>query len=314
MSWNDLKNPEETAKKISKTLKAKGVMPPSNKGKKFTKEHVEKIIEAKRQNGSLYHTPERTKKIQAGRKAYYDNVGRTSSMRDLLEGTKQYKDWHFAVLVRDKFRCVQCGAKKPLHVDHIIPLDAFIAGAQGSFETLLEMMGLFDIGNGRVLCQNCHKHTATYGKKIVDNVRITGAVMLELENVYTRKIQRIYYKNMFVTAGKVALARSFFDDNYGKITYAALGTSAVAPALGDTQLGTELFRKAISVRSSSSNIFTAQTFFTTSEGNGTLREAGLFGDLATGVANSGTLFAHVAISRTKSSSDTLTLSWTITVG
>jgi hypothetical protein len=142
-----------------------------------------------------------------------------------------------------------------------------------------------------------------------------GFIRLVLKDAITGRIKSDeIFKNMFVTAGKVALARSFYDNAYGNITYAALGTSAVAPALTDTQLAVEIFRKSISVRSSASNVFTAQVFFTTSEANGTLREAGLFGDLASGTVNSGTLFAHAAINRVKSALDTLTLSWTVTVG
>ena len=82
MSWMDLplKKRIKIAKKISITLKRKGIRPPSNKGKSFSKEHVNKIIEAKRKNGSLYHTPERTKKIQKARKVFYDKVGRKSKL------------------------------------------------------------------------------------------------------------------------------------------------------------------------------------------------------------------------------------------
>jgi hypothetical protein len=61
-------------------------------------------------------------------------------------------------------------------------------------------------------------------------------------------------------------------------------------------------------------VATFQTFFTTTEGNGTLREAGLFGDAATDGINTGTLFSKLAINRTKSASDTLTMSWDITIG
>lgn len=143
----------------------------------------------------------------------------------------------------------------------------------------------------------------------------TGMIRIVLRDGKTGRIKADdLVKNMFVTAGKVSMAAAFFNALKGNITYCALGTSAVAPALGDTTLTTEIFRKLISVRSSASNVFTAQTFYTTAEANGTLREAGLFGDDATAVANSGTLFAKAAINRVKSSSDTLTLAWALTIG
>lgn len=145
-----------------------------------------------------------------------------------------------------------------------------------------------------------------------------GAVALILADAKTGRIKDVnYVKNLITTAGKVSLAAALQGEtanNQGIITYCAVGTNTTAPALGDTDLGTELFRKLVSVRSSTSNAALFQTYFTTSEGNGTLREAGLFGDDASSTPGSGTLFAHVAINRTKTSNDTLTINWTITIG
>ena len=154
--------------------------------------------------------------------------------------------------------------------------------------------------------------------QLKDKIIPAGMVLIELRDAKTGKLKSSdLVKNTFVTAGKNSLAAGIMgttSNNQGIITYCALGTSAVAPALADTTLTTEIFRKLISVRSVALNVATFQTFFTTAEGNGTLREAGLFGDNATGVADSGTLFSKLAINRTKSSSDTLTLSWAITIG
>lgn len=143
-----------------------------------------------------------------------------------------------------------------------------------------------------------------------------GHVVLELRNVKTGRVIIEHYDNMIVTLGKNGIAGGLIQESgKGYITYCALGTSVVAPALADTGLTTEIFRKAISVRSRSNNQATFQTFFTTSEAVGTLREAALFGDsTASETANSGNLYAKVAINRTKTTNDTLTLSWTITVG
>lgn len=146
----------------------------------------------------------------------------------------------------------------------------------------------------------------------------TGMIKITLRDAKTGRIKDVsIVKNMFVTAGKNSLAdslRGTTANNKGIITYTALGTGITAPALADTTLQTELGRKLISVRSVSANVATFQTYFGTSEVNGTLREAGLFGDDASATANSGTLFCRAAINRTKTSSDTLTLSWAVTIG
>jgi hypothetical protein len=143
-----------------------------------------------------------------------------------------------------------------------------------------------------------------------------GAITLIFRDGKTGKIKNVTrVKNMFVTSGKVGLAAGLRGQaGKGVITYLALGTSAVAPALGDTTLTTEIFRKAISVRENTNNVAKFQTYITTSESNGTLREAALFGDDATSVANSGRLYCKAAINRTKSAADTLTLVWEVTIG
>lgn len=146
----------------------------------------------------------------------------------------------------------------------------------------------------------------------------TGMIRIVIRDAKTGKIKsEDLVKNMFVLAGKVSLAAALRGDtssNKGIVTYCALGTGLTAPDQSDTDLETEIARKLISVRESSANVATFQTFFTTSEGNGTLKEAGLFGDDASAVPGSGTLFCRANINRVKSSADTLTLSWAVTIG
>jgi hypothetical protein len=140
---------------------------------------------------------------------------------------------------------------------------------------------------------------------------------LEFRNVKTGKITRQYADNMVVTTGKNSMAdglRGTETNNKGIITYCALGTGITAPAESDTKLQTEIFRKLISVREVSGNVATFTIFFTTAEAVGSLKEAGLFGDNASGTTDSGTLFCRVAINRTKTSNDTLTLAWSVTIG
>lgn len=149
-------------------------------------------------------------------------------------------------------------------------------------------------------------------------IKIKGDVEIVCRDAKTGRVKWIERThNMFVTTGKnnvaAALAGSVVA-NKGKVTYCALGGGTTAPALDDTALEDEIGRKLVSVRSSALNVATFQTFFTTSEVIGTLREAGLFGDTATATADSGVLFCRTAINRTKSASDTLTLTWTITIG
>lgn len=154
---------------------------------------------------------------------------------------------------------------------------------------------------------------------LTEIVKPTGRLCLDLYNVKTKKHDVQFVDNMFVTIGKQAVARWLQGDTTaGPIKYCAVGTSVVAPALGDTGLTTEIARNTIGQLSFASNVATLLTYFGTSVANGTLREAGMFGDTgangASATLGSGTLFTKAAINRVKTINDTLTITWTITVG
>lgn len=151
-----------------------------------------------------------------------------------------------------------------------------------------------------------------------NEIKITGECLIEIRDAKTGRLKsRELVKNLVVTTGKTSIAQALRGDvanNKGQITYCAVGTGTNVPAAGDTALQTEVDRKQVSIRSNTANVAEFQTFFNQNEANGVLREAGLFGDLATDVAGSGTLFSRLNINRTKTSNDTLTLTWRITVG
>lgn len=88
--------------------------------------------------------------------------------------------------------------------------------------------------------------------------------------------------------------------------YFAVGTGTGTVAATDTQLFTEGFRKSITSSSVSGNQVDFSTFFAAADANFTFTEAGLFGNGATGTANSGTLFTHAAYSYAKTNTVTLT--------
>jgi hypothetical protein len=80
----------------------------------------------------------------------------------------------------------------------------------------------------------------------------------------------------------------------------AVGTGAIAAVLAtDTLLATELFRAAPSSSTVVGTTVTITTNFSTSQGNGTYTNAGIFGGTATGTANSGTLYTHILYRFTK---------------
>jgi len=101
------------------------------------------------------------------------------------------------------------------------------------------------------------------------------------------------------------------------LTYTAIGTGTAAPAVGDTTLGTETARKAITLRERAANVLLLQTFFPAADCNVFLKEVGVFGhSTASATPDSGVLFARTLLSYDNSggSPSDLTLDWEITIG
>lgn len=153
-----------------------------------------------------------------------------------------------------------------------------------------------------------------------EQITLKGKIRIEIENIYTHEKQVEEIENLIVTVCKTSIAQRLVGvdspaNKVGTISYLGLGTSTTAANVADTQLTAEYFRKAVSTASYSTNVATFTTFFTTAEANGSINEVGLFGDNATSTANSGILYAHriLGTTKTKTSSDTLTITWSITV-
>jgi len=148
-------------------------------------------------------------------------------------------------------------------------------------------------------------------------MKVTGKVFFELHNTITGCTKYYVYTNLITTAGKTAVARRLRNAaslaNEGVITYGAVGTNATAPALADVKLGTELARAVLSSTSNVTGVVTLRVYFGTTEANGALKEFGLFGEAATAVADTGTLYNHVNIDITKTAADTLTIQAVITI-
>lgn len=77
--------------------------------------------------------------------------GGTTSKRQLLCHTREYKDWRMAVFTRDNYTCQWCSVRGgKLHADHIKPVSLFP-----------ELV--FELRNGRTLCMSCHRKTSSWG-------------------------------------------------------------------------------------------------------------------------------------------------------
>ena len=146
---------------------------------------------------------------------------------------------------------------------------------------------------------------------IIDNLEITGALQISLNNEIVHKCD-----NLVVTAGKEWVANRFKDDGggftqLGEMTHMAVGSGSTAAAVGNTALGTELNRIALTTAGGTVSGATVQYDATWSDAIGALaiEEAGIFNANSAGTMLARTVFAII----NKGTDDTVAISWTITV-
>lgn len=93
-----------------------------------------------------------------GEKHWNWKGGVTKGIRK-LRVSYRYKDWRKKVFDRDNYTCVLCGIRSAigikvvLNADHIKPV-------------VFNKELIFDVSNGRTLCEACHRKTETYGSKV----------------------------------------------------------------------------------------------------------------------------------------------------
>jgi len=143
-------------------------------------------------------------------------------------------------------------------------------------------------------------------------VPITGEVFLELldENGELKMEQRVH--NLVVDAGENHIADQLSSSPGGAaMGWMAIGTGSTAAAFGDTALGAEVDRNALTSRTDSVNVVTYVGTWAAGDGtNSALREAGIFN-----AASTGTMLARAVYSNIdKQAGDTLTITWTVTIG
>jgi len=146
---------------------------------------------------------------------------------------------------------------------------------------------------------------------IIDNLEITGALQISLNNEVVHQCD-----NLVVTAGKEWVANRFKDDGggftqLGEMTHMAVGSGSAAAAVGNTALGTELNRIALTTAGGTVSGATVQYDATWSDAIGALaiEEAGIFSASTGGTMLARTVFAII----NKGTDDTVSISWTITV-
>jgi len=164
------KHSEEAIRKISAYHKGKVYstetrekMSKARRGTKHTEETKRKISEAASgERNPMYGKP-RPDMLGSNNPSW--KGGRTKLVH-LLRGCNQYNIWRQKVYKRDQYTCQHCGStvSGTLNADHIVPISYIIEN--NNLQTMgeaYECKILWDISNGRTLCESCHQKTDTWG-------------------------------------------------------------------------------------------------------------------------------------------------------
>jgi hypothetical protein len=116
-------------------------------------------------------------------------------------------------------------------------------------------------------------------------------------------------KNLVVNSGLNYIVSRMKDTTLGAMSHMAVGSGSTATAGGDTALGTELGRVALTSTTVSTNTIEYVALFPAGTGTGTVTEAGVFNNSSGGTMLCRTVFGVV----TKDAGDSMSITWTITV-
>jgi hypothetical protein len=142
---------------------------------------------------------------------------------------------------------------------------------------------------------------------INDGFNLKGKVEVRLNDEVVREID-----NLVVTTGKGFVAASMLkttSNSPAAMTHMAIGSNTTDPAAGDTTLGTELGRVALTSAEVSGAVVTYIATFPAGTGTGAVVEAGILN-----ASSAGTLLCHTEFDVVnKGSADAITITWTVTV-
>ena len=137
-----------------------------------------------------------------------------------------------------------------------------------------------------------------------DGLKLTGKLTIALNDEIVQEVP-----NLVVTAGKGYVASRMKDTSATAMSHMAIGTGSTAAAAGNTALGSESARTALtSTTVSGADIVYVDTF-AAGTGTGAVTEAAILNASSGGTMLCRTVFSVV----NKGANDAMTITWTVTV-
>jgi hypothetical protein len=137
-----------------------------------------------------------------------------------------------------------------------------------------------------------------------DGLKLTGKLKIALNGETVQEVN-----NLVVTDGKEYVASRMKDATATAMSHMAIGSGSTAAAAGNSSLGTELGRVALTSTNVSGAVVTYTATFAAGTGTGAVTEAGILNASSSGDLLCRTVFSVV----NKGASDSMTITWTVTV-
>lgn len=144
---------------------------------------------------------------------------------------------------------------------------------------------------------------------IINEIKAKGTLSVVLKDANGNLKDERTINNLVVNSGLDYIASRMKDGTATAMGYMAIGTGTTAAAAGDTTLGTELDRNAVTSTTVTSNAIEYVASWGAGDGTGAVTEAGIFNDATAGDMLARTVFSVV----NKAANDTLSITWTITL-
>lgn len=144
---------------------------------------------------------------------------------------------------------------------------------------------------------------------IIDGLKARGTLDITVRGPDGTIKDEKKIKNLIVDDGLEYIASRMTGTSENVMSHMAVGTGSTAAAGADTALGNEVDRNALTSTTVTSNAIAYVCSWAAGDGTGALTEAGLFNAVSSGTMLCRTVFGTV----TKGASDSMTITWTITV-
>lgn len=140
---------------------------------------------------------------------------------------------------------------------------------------------------------------------IEEMIKMKGRLEIRLNDEVVQEVD-----NLVVTVGKNFVASRMVGTSPAVMSHMAIGTTNTAAAAGDTTLAAEAARVALTSGAASTNVATFIATFPAGTGTGAIVEAGILNNSSGGTLLARTVFSVI----NKGALDSMTITWTVTVG